>query len=100
MKRRSVEQWQELFVEHESSGMTVAAFCYARGLNPQYFGKRRKQLLNDVGVNATPSFVPVTLNREPASQMLTLHWNEAWVLHIPASVSPAWLAALLQPLRA
>lgn len=100
MKRRSKTQWQELFAEHESSGMTATAFCDERGLCPKYFGKRRKQLLNDAGIKATSSFVPVTLNRESAGLMLKLQRGDAWVLHIPVSVSPAWLAALLQPLQA
>lgn len=100
MKRRTTEQWHELIAEQTSSGPTAMAFCHERGLNPQYYGKRRKQLLNDAGVNATPAFVPVSVNRGPVAMTVHLTWGEALVLHIPETVSPAWLATLLQALRA
>ncbi|MGB1030695.1 MAG: IS66 family insertion sequence element accessory protein TnpA, partial [Pseudoalteromonas marina] len=48
---RSHAQWLELFEAFEQSGQTQAAFCTERDLNPAYFSKRRRELLeqNDNG---------------------------------------------------
>jgi len=97
MKRRSQEQWRDLFAEHASSGMTAAAFCHEQGLNAQYFGKRRKQLLeND---NVTPSFIPIAMTTRSNTPMLELQQGHALVLKIPMSASVTWLAELLRQLQ-
>ena len=45
---RTREQWQELIVEFEQSGLTQKDFCEQRGLNPAYFGQRRLRLQREV----------------------------------------------------
>ena len=44
MNRRTSEQWQYLFAEHQASGLTQAQFCQQQGLCPKYFSLRRRQL--------------------------------------------------------
>lgn len=103
MKRRTEAQWRALFAEQASSGMTAAAFCRERGLCPKYFGLRRKQLLGAEGAEAakvaTSSFVPVTVAGSFAPSMIEVHCGDALRLHLPVSVSPRWLAELVQQLR-
>ena len=103
MKRRSEAQWRALFAEHASSGMTAAAFCRERGLCPKYFGLRRKQLLGDkeaVALKAAmSSFVPVAVAGTSAASMIEVCCGDALRVHVPVSVSPRWLAELVQQLR-
>lgn len=42
---RSHAQWLELFEAFEQSGQTQATFCAERELNPAYFSKRSRELL-------------------------------------------------------
>ena len=60
MIKRSKQEWQALFSEHKSSGLTAAAFCRERSLCPKYFALRKRQLANKNDV----SFVQV----KPAAQ--------------------------------
>ena len=48
--RRSKEEWRRLFAEHESSGLTAAAFCREHSLCPKYFSLRKRQLGDGEGV--------------------------------------------------
>lgn len=41
---RSKAQWQGLIDDFEQSGLSRKAFCEARGINPDYFSQRRRQL--------------------------------------------------------
>ncbi len=99
MKRRSKSEWQILFSEQEESGLSTVAFCRERGLNPQYFGKRRRQLQDSRHLKSTPSFVPVSICAGMDSPMLVLYRGDALSLKIPMSVSSAWLAELIQQLH-
>jgi hypothetical protein len=47
MKKRTREQWQELLVQQEASGLSAAAFCQQHDLCPKYFSLRRKQLMKN-----------------------------------------------------
>jgi len=100
MIKRSPEQWHTLFNEHTQSGLSAAAFCRQRGLCAKHFSKRHKQLLTTVPTSPSQrAFVPVSVI--PAANMarIELTLGEAMRLTLPISVSPAWLAQLLQGLR-
>ncbi len=99
MKRRSEAEWRQLFTEQEVSGLPVKAFCLARGLNPNYFRKRHKQLSDKEDTPPLRSFVPVTLTGPNEAGMMALQLDAALRLQIPASVSPRWLAELIHHLR-
>ena len=77
MKRRSKSEWQILFSEHEASGLSTMTFCRERGLNPQYFGKRRRQLQNSHDLKSTSSFVPVAISAQRDAPMLVLQQGDA-----------------------
>jgi hypothetical protein len=99
MKRRSKSEWQILFSEQEASGLSAVAFCRERGLNPQYFGKRRRQLHENRHLKSTSSFVPVAICAQMDTPMLVLQRGDALALKIPMSVSSIWLAELIQQLQ-
>ncbi len=98
MKRRSKAEWQNLFLEQETSGLSVVAFCQERKLNPQYFGKRRRQLQDRHALKPTSSFMPVVLSAPMETSMLVLQQGDALTLKTPMSVSSSWLAELIQQL--
>ena len=100
MKRRTEAQWRTLFTEQADSGLTVEDFCKARGLNSSYFSVRRKQLLSTDKANITTGFVAVSMPGQGHVMMIELYLGDALQLRVPASVSPHWLAALIQHLRA
>jgi len=99
MKQRSKSEWQSLFSEHEASGLSTVTFCRERGLNPQYFGTRRRQLQDAHNLKPTSSFVPVAISAQRDASMLVLQQGEGLALKIPMSVSSAWLAELIQQLQ-
>lgn len=99
MKRRTPSQWRALFSEHKMSGLTATAFCREHGLNPKYFSLRRKQLQDGEDVKPDTSFVPVVMSPTCKTSVLELKRGHDFVLTIPPSVSPTWLATLLQQLQ-
>ena len=45
---RSPEQWQQIFKQHASSGLQIAAFCKQQKLNPPSFYAWRKRLASQL----------------------------------------------------
>jgi len=92
---RSHAQWLELFEAFEQSGQTQAAFCAERDLNPAYFSKRRRELLeeNDNG------FVQAQQVMQTNHHSLTLNYG-GLALTLPLHVEPHWLAQLVKSLAA
>ncbi len=64
MKRRTKEQWQELFAQHDTSDVLAAEFCQQNDLCPKYFSVRRKQL-----AKVTPHIFSVGFASELMSHM-------------------------------
>ena len=110
MTRRTRTQWQALFNEYDQSGLTAAAFCREKKLCPKYFSLRRRQL-NTKAVEiqeaaASPkSFVRAMVSAgEQRSPVLIGSADEIvlcqgdWHLSLPTSISPQWLASLINSL--
>ena len=53
IKRRTPEQWQELFSDYQASGLTQAEFCHQQRLCPKYFSKRRQQFISKLDFGQT-----------------------------------------------
>jgi len=86
MKRRTTEQWQALFAEHERSGQSAAAFCRERGLCPKYFSLRRKQLSPGPGREGVSAFVPVTAPSASPAARIEIQLNNDVQLRVPTTV--------------
>ncbi|MFD2632105.1 IS66 family insertion sequence element accessory protein TnpA [Idiomarina piscisalsi] len=67
---RSKAQWQALIDEFEQSGLSRKAFCEARGINPDYFSQRRRQLHQET--ESTGDLSPK--NRTMTSMRFPLKW--------------------------
>lgn len=103
MKRRTKEQWQELFAQHDTSGVSAAEFCQQHDLCPKYFSLRRKQLSKAAGKVET-GFARVNIKPEVAhsvpgamTNVLVIH-SSAGKLEFGALPQPGWLAQLLRNL--
>ncbi len=103
MKKRSEEQWRELFEQQEGSGVSAAVFCKQNELCPKYFSLRRKQLAKMAGKEEA-GFVRVKVKPETTREasgakaaVLTLYSN-AGQLSFGTLPPPQWLAQLLRAL--
>ena len=98
MAKRTIEQWQTLFKQHEDSGKTAAQFCRENAVCAKYFAKRKK----DLGWNTDSQNKPKLMKllkpalshslREVELRHRELH------LHLNSDVSPEWLAQLMKSL--
>jgi hypothetical protein len=84
-----IEAWRE-------SGLTQASYCRREGLSAGYFSQRLRayRVAPVVGGQA---LIPVRVEPAVAAEgSLVLFRGEGQRLEIPASVSPRWVAELLQ----
>lgn len=101
MTKRTPAQWQALFFNHQSSGLTSAAFCRQHKLCPKYFSLRKRQL-QWMPPKALPSaqipsaFVPAKVT-VTSPQSIELTWQSVQ-LSLPSNVAPQWLAQLIKTL--
>lgn len=103
MKKRSNEQWQELFAQHDTSGISATEFCKQNNLCPKYFSLRRKQLATASSkeksgfarVNVKPETIPDAAGAMASS--LVIH-SPAGKLAFNVLPAPHWLAQLLREL--
>ena len=101
MKRRSNEQWQELFAQQEASTVSAAEFCQQNYLCPKYFSLRRKQLAKTAEKVETDfarvKIKPDVTHSVPAAipNTLVIHSN-AGKLVFGTLPQPGWLAQLLR----
>jgi hypothetical protein len=84
-----IETWQ-------SSGLSQAAYCRLHGLKASYF---RKKARADRALPADGRQALIPVRVEPVASSagsLVLHRGHGQRLEIPASMSPHWVAELLQ----
>ncbi len=99
MIKRTQEQWRSLFTEHHVSGLKAIEFCKQNNICPNYFSKRRKQLLNTDKKSASSSpFVSVRTPTATGESTFSIQYNQT-IITFPITISPDWLAALLQQLK-
>ncbi len=91
-KQAHVNAWQ-------NSGLTKAAYARQHGINSKTFGRWCRHLQLNVKVKDKPALVPVTLQAEtalPLSDVMILRLSSGHRLDLPLSISPRWVAELLQ----
>ncbi len=94
---RSVAQWDQILADYQESGQSIRAFCKAHGIGLSSFYTHKNRALGKTPVpRALKAFVPVTVAATPPAGM-RLVIKEATV-HLPATVSPLWVAELLRSL--
>src|SRR5690554_1149671 len=92
--RLSKQQWKTLLDQQGDSGLSVAAFCRDNNLNAKNFYNQRSNKARRVASQSQP-FVRAQLKpqfRDVGEITLSVGKSQ---LHIPAGVSPQWLADLM-----
>lgn len=97
MRRRTREDWLELFGEQRDSGLSVAAFCERKGLNASYFYQRKRHYGWSGGEPAAPAAGFVELKPPVRSCAIHLKWHSVEI-EIPPGTSVAWVAKLIREL--
>lgn len=96
--KHSTQQWQELFKEQENSGLSIVAFCRDRNIKVKNFYNNRS---NHLKKTQASTFI---LAKKPASKPSISDYPKVTLLcgggqlHIPTTVSPVWLAQLINAL--
>ncbi len=98
MKHRTHQQWQELFKQHATSGLSVAVFCKEHGIGQSYFYKRKSDLI-DNETNITKKFIKVKppQKNNPTTPLIKIQHQQTQ-LHFPSSISAIWLADFVKAL--
>jgi len=88
--------WGMQIGAREASGLSQAAYCRQHELSAAYFSQRLRAHRAEP-VAARQALIPVRLEpAAPTAGNLVLLHGQDQRLEIPASVSPRWLAELLQ----
>lgn len=79
---RTPEQWQQIFKQHASSDLQIAAFCKQQKLNPLSFYAWRKRLTSNTLHTATTEALPLVektqddwVNIIPGQATLSKNWD-------------------------
>ena len=88
--------WEKHIEGWRSSGLSQALYCRQQGLNPNTFSTRLRAH-RGLPQAAGQSLIPVRVERAvSSSEGLVLRTSLGHRLEVPATVSPRWLAELLQ----
>jgi len=94
---RSGAQWDQILADYQESGQSIRTFCKAHGIGLSSFYAHKNRASGKMPVPRTPkAFVPVTVTAAPAAGMRLVIGSAT--VHLPATVSPAWVAELLRSL--
>lgn len=88
---RTDEDWKNLVEEHRASGKPVKDFCAERGINPNHFYRKRKELRSGGGFVLLPSH-----NRKPGT--ISIH-VEGFTIELGFGWERAELSAVLRAVR-
>jgi hypothetical protein len=91
------QQWLDLLNEQAKSGMSVAAFCRDNHINAKNFYNHRSQARKLVAKSSPFSRAQLTADNQNTAVVTLRHG--ATQLSFPPSVSPKWLANLMQALQ-
>ncbi|MET1256575.1 IS66 family insertion sequence element accessory protein TnpA [Aliikangiella maris] len=99
MKRRTKQEWLNLFKQHQESGLSAAEFCRKHQLNAKYFSKRQFDLnWKQSSKTVNQSFVEVK-RPEPKVSSSSIQLTVGPIqLNLPTTTDSHWLAGLLKAL--
>lgn len=101
MSKRSKQQWRELIVQFEQSGLSQAQFCQQLNINAKYFSLRFRQRQVELQQASNSDFIAVQHIKPQTSTPHNLKLSISQVqLELPSDVSPQWLGTLMRELVA
>lgn len=92
-KRRSSDEWDQLFDEFEAGDESGKAFCLRQGISTSNFHKRRSER-----VSASPSVFVAARRAAPSTCSVTLQVGEV-AIHCDTQAPVTWLSDLVAALR-
>ena len=101
MQRRNQQQWQQLFAEQATSGLSAQQFCRDKNLCAKYFSLRKKQL---AWRDSAAAFVPARLSgtshpaMTPSATPVLIMRHHACTVQFSSLPDPGYLAQLLSTL--
>ena len=101
MSKRSKQQWRELIVQFEQSGLSQAQFCQQVNINAKYFSLKFRQRQSELQKPEDGDFIAVQQIKAKVSEPHPLKLCVGQVqLELPAEVNPQWLSVLMRALSA
>jgi hypothetical protein len=99
MKRRTEQQWLELFKQQASGDLSIAAFCKEHGIGQSYFYKRKSDLTGKKDKPLPTKFIKVEQQVKATRSISSIDIQYQQIrLTFPTSISPHWLAELVKAL--
>jgi len=93
--------WRDVLAEFGTSGLSVRAFCLARGLSKSTFYAWRQILAEGDAASSPPAFLPVTIRPEPSatSAGLSLELRDGRVLRFGDTLPAERIASVIHALE-
>ena len=96
-RRRNAAEWEVLLQQYPKSGQSMADFAAAEGLDARYFGRKLQRLTRRPRPSGRSPFIQVAAPM--VSTPLVIQIGDVRIQG-SESLSPAWIAAVAQALRA
>ena len=93
-------RWRELLARQAASGLSVRAFCRQESIRePSFYFWRRSLRERDTKQPPAAAFVPAVVRELPVGEeAIVIKLGAGAVLHLPITISPTWVAQLVQAL--
>lgn len=101
MKKRSEQEWRDLFAQQATSGLSAQQFCKTNNLCPKYFSVRKKQLglRQSAFMSIVQSTYSTPTSLPPKSTVPTLMLRQgSCSLYFETLPAPDWLAQFVSAL--
>ena len=96
-RRRDAEEWEVLLQRYPKRGHSMADFATAEGLDDRYFGRKLQRLTRRARPSGRSPFIQVAA--PVVSTPLVIQIGDVRIQG-SESLSPAWITAVAQALRA
>ena len=93
MKRKTDDDWKNIILEQQASGLIASEYCRQNNINPKYFSHRKTRLEKKQSPFITAK-APVHANTQ-----ISLTWN-GMRLEFAENTAPAAIANLMKALHA
>ena len=104
---RTPQEWQHIVQDYYRSGLSSSEFCKLHDINIKTFGNNRRKFSELIEPPTEAPFIEVSKPDTEEHPEPKPHRKSGWLpslrleagdcqLHIPTSVTPAWIAELLR----
>lgn len=95
MKRRTHQEWRELFEQQIQSSLSIAEFCQQQNIGQSYFYKRKSELGTTVSTSSV--FIKAQTPNVSRHSSLAIHYGLI-TISLPCDIAPLKLAELVKAL--